>query len=847
MKLLSYHIENYGKLRDVDGDFSSNLTCFCEENGFGKSTLASFIKAMFYGLASYTVASKTFNDRQKYYPFHGGKFGGNLTFFYQGKTYRIERFFDKKSAKNDECTVYQDDVIYKGFGEDIGKSVFGLDEESFKRTTFITAEEVEISSTHSINEKLHNVVGGVEFGDDFENAIDALERAKKQLKAARGNNDKISEAKEQILFWNRRITNLVAMSESLSQEYFTRKRLQEEIDRLEETLAKASDKNVILQKWATYDAFLSRKKEKEEKLFALKEEYPFGFPSVEERQILQKTWEENNRLRGGLQSSALSSNGEERLSQLESVFKNGIPRDEVIEEYQEKITRITALKRERKLRNEKPREERVLRLEERFKVGLPQEERMAKMRGVAEEYKAKKQEWERRFKERMESKPMPKTNLSVYFFVLATALLFGGVGLYFLEAMFGIGLGAAGLIFLVVAGALRLFKPTMPPTKGQEALLSMQMEWEKMEAELRDFTARYGYRSEAGALYDFVLLEEDAYAYKESLRGAQEENARLEKLTAEISLLERETRNFLEEFGETSEDLQGGINRLTANVLTLRNLREDRRLATRRDEEKKAALLEGEARVTALLEKYGLNKNVATMDGLNRLELNVKTFEDCLRAVEKLQMDAQEYKALNTLVDRPAEEEENVEEMRAILSKTRRELADCDKRITETERSVEELPEAEKSLQIAEEKLEKYKEKYALITDTLASLREAEQGLKDKYVAPIKNRFSVYAAALEKVLNEKVRMDPDFKIVFERGGETRSDKHLSAGEKSLCALCLRLALVDTMYGEEQPFIVMDDPFVHLDEKHMARTRDVVRELAKDRQIVYFCCHESRKI
>ena len=132
MKLLSYYVENYGKLRGVSGDFSSGITAFCEENGFGKSTFASFIKAMFYGLPSYTVASKGFNDRQKYYPFHGGKFGGNITFLYQDKIYRIERFFDKKTAKNDECTVYENGVRYEGFGEEIGRAVFGIDEDSFK-------------------------------------------------------------------------------------------------------------------------------------------------------------------------------------------------------------------------------------------------------------------------------------------------------------------------------------------------------------------------------------------------------------------------------------------------------------------------------------------------------------------------------------------------------------------------------------------------------------------------------------------------------------------------------------------------------------------------------------------
>jgi uncharacterized protein YhaN len=50
-----------------------------------------------------------------------------------------------------------------------------------------------------------------------------------------------------------------------------------------------------------------------------------------------------------------------------------------------------------------------------------------------------------------------------------------------------------------------------------------------------------------------------------------------------------------------------------------------------------------------------------------------------------------------------------------------------------------------------------------------------------------------------------------------------------------------------MYPNEQQFIIMDDPFVHLDEEHMSRTAALMADLAKTRQILYFCCHESRSI
>ena len=49
MKLVELYIINFGNLSDVTYKFSEDITSFCEKNGYGKSTLVDFIKAMFYG------------------------------------------------------------------------------------------------------------------------------------------------------------------------------------------------------------------------------------------------------------------------------------------------------------------------------------------------------------------------------------------------------------------------------------------------------------------------------------------------------------------------------------------------------------------------------------------------------------------------------------------------------------------------------------------------------------------------------------------------------------------------------------------------------------------------------
>ena len=50
MKLLKCYIENFGVLQNFKYDFYDGLNTIKENNGFGKTTFATFIKSMFYGL-----------------------------------------------------------------------------------------------------------------------------------------------------------------------------------------------------------------------------------------------------------------------------------------------------------------------------------------------------------------------------------------------------------------------------------------------------------------------------------------------------------------------------------------------------------------------------------------------------------------------------------------------------------------------------------------------------------------------------------------------------------------------------------------------------------------------------
>ena len=174
MKLISCYIENFGNINCRSFEFGAGLTSFCEHNGYGKTTLAAFLKAMFYGLKATTARDKELGERAHYYPFGGGKFGGNVTFERDGAIYKIERFFGKKSATEDTVRTYKGGSP-SPVPEDIGKEFFGMDEQSFMRTVFLTSADTQTGATADIGRMLNGFVDDA----DYEGAVKLLKEQRK--------------------------------------------------------------------------------------------------------------------------------------------------------------------------------------------------------------------------------------------------------------------------------------------------------------------------------------------------------------------------------------------------------------------------------------------------------------------------------------------------------------------------------------------------------------------------------------------------------------------------------------------------------------------------------------------
>ena len=144
MKIKKCYVSSFGCIKNKEFDFSENLTPVLEENGWGKSTLASFIKCIFYGLSD-SKKSIEENERTKFKPWNSiEKFGGYIEFAWGENQYKLERFFGNKSS---EDTVKLTDLSTGKIYTDTtnwGDRIFQIDEEGFLSTTFLSQKEMTV-------------------------------------------------------------------------------------------------------------------------------------------------------------------------------------------------------------------------------------------------------------------------------------------------------------------------------------------------------------------------------------------------------------------------------------------------------------------------------------------------------------------------------------------------------------------------------------------------------------------------------------------------------------------------------------------------------------------------------
>ena len=795
MKITECYIENFGKISAQGYSFKDGFNCIKEDNGSGKTTLAAFIKVMLYGMSDTKKTSLDENDRRHYLPWGGGACGGSLCFEVGGRSYRIQRSFAPKAA--DDSFALYDAVTGRAcsdFGENLGEELFGIDVDGFERTVFLSERSLTPRSENkTISAKLSDLVGCDGDIGGMDEALKNLEN-QRRFYQKKGGSGEISDIKIKIAEVNRRID---ALNETEGALITAEKRLAQlsydiaEAHGAEAELAARRERASIK---AADNGYEARCKELEILLSERVSErgrwlefFGGAIPSFEEiDQMAYKSTEAKN-----LGASVNEAAENRRYGELVEFFGTKVT-DSDIEQIKFKLNELDNLRAEEASPAAK-------RAKELFALRAPRREEIEKA-----------QRAQRRCKSRG----------GVIGYILCALLCLAGIagGLLISPVMFSVcALG-------IFAGIITL---------------AMSLQKIKAKKELSEFflsvmgSATTDSAEACRLLNEMLLILPDC---KELADGA-----RIKALTDEIC-------GFNSLFGIKSDDCARDARKivekyaeLTAMAAADKYIKENKDKAMQR-----AALLKQE--VDAFLSRFKLS-GYEPFSELRRALTEYNSVSADISSKESELADIRGKRALG---------EDGVKEAKEELLQIDRQRADLHERLTALNREytlterlcngytdeLEGRDELVMQLGELEERLAQNLENYETVLMTKKYLQTACDNMTARYIGKTKESFEKYARLIGGE-NGRFEMDTDFGVSKIEGASTKPVDAYSRGTKDLYNLASRLALVDSLYDKEEPFIIMDDPFTALDDTKTKAALDMLKNIAKERQIIYFTCSESR--
>ena len=741
MRLISCYIVGFGKFENRAFDLSAQLNVIKEDNGFGKTTLADFLRCMFYGLDGGRSKQILTNDRMKYMPWSGGAFGGALSFEFNGKRYRIERAFGRTAAGDTVYVFDGNNMRCYDFGdkaERLGEMLFGVDCDSFKNSVYVPQAGTETDGMPEDMKRRLSALFGAENGQSVktDKAMERLDDAESALRSKRrprkGKLDEIDERLEQIA------QEKLQQKEALQQASLLR----------EQARGFWKQKEALSQQLAEIEAQMQSNSRREE--FLAKRETLEG---------MQARLEES---RAHLQSLQAFFKGNDP----EQVNVAGLER--AVEEYyveKESLQDIESAlaETENKLR-EKNRIE-------------------GRMRGAKEDIDAYKRILDEQNRlltpQTTVEKRVRRKGKHFFVFLFLLAAIFGATQLAERLALGAVclGLGGIGLLYSFFR-ALPKRKKTKPQKGGE----TLAVELLKKEREYTDLKREW----------------EECFLGGEEVRAKQE--AQREQALEKIAGLKRGIDNFLGNFAfENVYDYRAATERLKERVNEYILAKED----TLKRETETIQFSQKDGGRYALSERLESAPSMENLDGLLRKKDALETEKQ--RAVA-------EYSRCNTQAD-------------ALERSANSGFVDGEERL------------------IAEKvRLERRLQAIRMAKEFLLRARE---NMAARYLQPVEAACRKY---LQMLGGEwQVRYAADGKPLVETQGSFKEQAFLSVGSKDLLDFCARIAYVDGVFTKEKPPLILDDPFVNLDDKKTARAKELVKALAKEYQIVYLTCKEERRL
>ncbi len=794
MRLISCHIENFGKLFNLSMDFVDGINVINESNAWGKSTLAAFLKTMFYGLDSKKDPKAFDKERNIYRPWQGGSFGGEVVFEVDGNRYRISRSFGR-TEKQDEFHLYDisTNLESEDYTEEIGVELFELDSASFKRSIYIAQNDCASAASDSINAKLGNLAENTDDINNFEATSNRMKALLLQLTPDRVTGS-IKKRKGQIVQLEQEIRTLDSANDGLNGMKAMESKVAERIAEMQnirkdcaQALVIASEDARRKELYVQYDALCQDVTEKEQKLESFRGIFPVAVPEQAELECQITHVRQLEEAKVAIRNHSFTQTEQDNWNQLSDMFGADKPTDEGID------AAINMLSEVDRQKEEIARQEATMSM---YDIELDREIEMPKFGGGHRMFL-----------------------VAGVVLAVAGAMVLGAMFLNLLPlaqtTVITIGAGVIlGLgLLLALLGVVLLVKNC----KAKKAwMLSMEEEKDQLEQQ-----------------YDMVRGA--IAAMKENIRqvngtigeflGKYHVYCEIKDYQSRLYALKAQVRDF-ERLGAKQNTLlaeEGNSARLHTAIMTFAK---EYQLQIEGDIASSLNLFSNKATEYRMAE-HAYKDSVAKKEAFEQRQ--EKTFwtreRRCPYSVAEL----------NDMIE---DADRNIEELKATRNQYAKQIEDLQEQLDLRDEKRDELTQMR-------EQQNKDMHTYNLVRVTHDFLQKAKEQLTARYMEPIAKGFSKYYQMLTGDDRGEWMIDANINLKVKEYGELRETKWLSAGYQDLIGVCMRLALVDAMYTEEKPFLILDDPFVNLDRDKVDAGNQLLLSVAEEYQVIYFTCHDSR--
>ena len=893
MRIIKCNITNFGCYYNKTFEFNSNLNSFCYNNGEGKTTLAAFIKAMLYSLEKSSTKSY---ERKHYKPYRGGEYGGSIEIEYNDKIYRIERTFGDSPTKDtlkiyDENGISQDtflsnevSLLQGEASSKLGELILGIDVASFQKCNFISSNDLDFLSSESIKMKIGNIVIDRERENSYEDTYDSIYSFDLREKAPTRKNEnaypfRIKELEKINKQKQDEINELKKLEDNLNNLYNDRDLIKLDLDEIEEKQRKLSLINIQKGKLSVLEKYNFDISKEKDIINSINIKYNNNVPSLEEADSLSdyiKKYEyctlidskyeisqenilrlqnlngrvisdedlsiladSNSKINGNVSNSGLIEINLDRYQYLKDKFQGKELNNNIDKEYYE----YNSLIQKNNINNNS--------------IKYPDDITLDYVDNKINEYNNLNNNLNN-LKESHHEK----------IFILKLILIIVTFGIYY-------------------------FISKNNNKKYENDINELENNIKSIKKELEYFFSMYNLNDNT---YDIKMIE-----LKDKIKKQKELDQMHIELLHEIDIKKNILITYFSIFGYNDLDIEGVFKvykkELEEYKKILNNININNQINKNIKENKEKQI----DRINNILNKYNLimeddfsleldrlKNDLEFYKKYNPIYLNkiqndkeMKEYKDKIISIlnyhdindisniilvsRNIIEDAYKYQnskkiEINLMnekndfirdnnlngfvvenVDKDEEELRNLHELKSL------ELKNKEEQINQNEINIARKDILRDEIDENNELIANYKQKIEIAQLALESLENAHFDMEAKFISPIKNSFISYAKRIYEKIGSNVNMDYDYVIKYDVNGQLREAKDLSDGERAIMMLALRFAVLDSMYKNQSSFIILDDPFDSLDSIKLNKAISLIKDLANDWQIIYFTCHDSRKI